>query len=174
MIDHVTLKVSDLDRALPFYKAALAPLGYSVVMEFPGIVGMGAGGKPDLWIGQSSEKILPTHVAIAADRPAIDAFHAAGLAAGGGDNGAPGLRAHYHPNYYGAFLLDPDGNNVEAVSHAPPGAPKARRAPAKKAARKKAPAKKAPAKKAPAKKAARKKAPAKKAARKKAPAKKAK
>jgi catechol 2,3-dioxygenase-like lactoylglutathione lyase family enzyme len=158
MIDHITLKVSDLDRALSFYKAALAPLGYSVLMEFPGAVGIGAGGKPDLWLGQTSEKIHPTHVAIAADRPSIDAFHAAGLAAGGRDNGAPGLRAQYHPNYYGAFLLDPDGNNIEAVSHAPPGAPKARRASAKKAAKKKAPAKKAPAKKAAKKKAAAKKA----------------
>jgi catechol 2,3-dioxygenase-like lactoylglutathione lyase family enzyme len=163
MIDHITVKVSDLDRALAFYKVALAPLGYSVLMEFPGAVGMGVGGKPDLWLGVTTEKILPTHVALAADRDEIDAFHAAGLTAGGRDNGAPGLRAHYHPNYYGAFLLDPDGNNIEAVSHAPPAAPKAARKAAKKKAPAKKAAKKAPAKKAPAKKAAKKKAPAKKA-----------
>jgi catechol 2,3-dioxygenase-like lactoylglutathione lyase family enzyme len=170
MIDHLTVHVSDLDRSLAFYAAALAPLGYVVIMEFPGAAGLGAGGKPDLWLAPSAS-IVPTHVAFAADRASVAAFHAAAVAAGGRDNGQPGLRAQYHPNYYGAFVLDPDGNNIEAVCHAPPVAPGTKKAPAQKAA-KKAPAKKAVAKKAPAKKAAAKKAPAKKAAAKKAPAKK--
>jgi catechol 2,3-dioxygenase-like lactoylglutathione lyase family enzyme len=117
MIDHVSLHVSDLERSKRFYATALAPLGYELVMEFPGVAGLGAGGKPDLWIaqGRASE---PIHVAIASsDRATVERFHAAALAAGGRDNGAPGVRAEYHPTYYGAFVLDPDGNNLEAVCH---------------------------------------------------------
>jgi catechol 2,3-dioxygenase-like lactoylglutathione lyase family enzyme len=117
MIDHIKLHVDDAERSKAFYAAALAPLGYHVVMEpAPGVVGMGTR-FPDFWLAQSGEPTV-AHVALRADtRDAVDAFHAAALAAGGRDNGAPGLRPQYHPGYYGAFVLDPDGNNVEAVHH---------------------------------------------------------
>lgn len=116
MIDHITLHVSDLDRSVAFYSAALAPLGYSVIMRFPFAAGLGADGKPDLWLANG--KVEPFHLAItAATSQAVDAFHAAALAAGARDNGAPGLRTQYHPNYYGAFVHDPDGYNLEAVCH---------------------------------------------------------
>ncbi|MCC7273255.1 MAG: alpha/beta fold hydrolase [Alphaproteobacteria bacterium] len=125
MIDHIGLKVADYARARAFYEAALQPLGVTVVMsvgtaETGGYEGCGFGrdGKPSFWIGTGTPASGPLHVAfVAADRPAVDAFHRAALAAGGRDNGAPGIRAHYHPNYYGAFVLDLDGNNVEAVCH---------------------------------------------------------
>ena len=119
MIDHLSVPVSDFDRSLAFYRAALAPLGYEVLMQFPGVAGLGVKPKPDLWIGAKpvGHKV---HVALRADkRSLVDAFYAAAIAAGGTDNGAPGVRAHYHPNYYGAFVLDPDGHNVEAVCHEP-------------------------------------------------------
>ncbi|MFO0565279.1 MAG: VOC family protein [Polyangiaceae bacterium] len=155
MIDHISLRVKNFDQALAFYAKALRPLDYAVVMQFPGAAGLGARGKPDFWITATDQPVNPTHVAFAADRATVRAFHKAALKAGARDNGAPGLRAEYHPNYYGAFVLDADGNNIEAVCHLPEGeAP----APAKKAAAKKAPAKKAAAKKAPAKKAPAKKA----------------
>lgn len=137
MIDHISLRVRDFDKAKRFYTAALAPLGYAVIMEFPGAVGMGLAGKPDFWVTKSAEA-APTHVAFAAERRMVDAFHRAALKAGGTDHGAPGLRAMYHPNYYGAFVLDPEGNNIEAVSHAP--AARAAKKSAKKVAKK--PAKK--------------------------------
>jgi catechol 2,3-dioxygenase-like lactoylglutathione lyase family enzyme len=119
MIDHIGLMVRDLEASKRFYQAALAPLGYSVLMEFPGAVGFGRDGKPDFWIGaREAPPSGAVHVAFASpDRATVDAFHAAALAADGKDNGAPGLRAMYHPTYYGAFVLDPDGNNVEAVCH---------------------------------------------------------
>jgi catechol 2,3-dioxygenase-like lactoylglutathione lyase family enzyme len=121
MIDHVSVKTADQASSRRFYEKALAPLGYEVLMEFEEgkVVGMGIGGKPDFWFspGESSG---PVHIAFSApDRAAVDAFHAAALAAGGSDNGAPGLRPEYHPGYYGAFVHDPDGNNVEAVFHDP-------------------------------------------------------
>jgi catechol 2,3-dioxygenase-like lactoylglutathione lyase family enzyme len=119
MIDHVSMHVSNPERSKRFYAAALAPLGYRVSMEFPGVAGLGAGGKPDLWLaeGRAGE---PIHVAVLSERrDGVDAFHRAALAAGGRDNRAPGLRPQYHPTYYGAFALDPDGNNVEAVCHRP-------------------------------------------------------
>ena len=118
MIDHVKLHVADATRSNAFYEQALAPLGYRVVLEpVPGIV-VGMGTRfPDFWIAQSDAPTV-AHVALRADdRGAVDAFHAAALQAGGSDNGAPGLRPQYHPGYYGAFVLDPDGNNVEAVHH---------------------------------------------------------
>jgi len=119
MIDHLGLTVSDLDRSREFYRQALAPLGYGVIMEFPGAVGLGAQGKPDFWLGAGTAG-TGVHVAFSSpDRETVDAFHAAALAAGGRDNGGPGLRPQYHPNYYGAFVLDPDGNNIEAVCHQP-------------------------------------------------------
>jgi catechol 2,3-dioxygenase-like lactoylglutathione lyase family enzyme len=128
MLDHVGFSVSDYERAKAFYARALAPLGYTLIMEVGAdrteagapAAGFGAGGKPDFWIGGEGGINLPLHIAITAkDRATVDAFHRAALAAGGRDNGAPGLRPHYHPNYYGAFVLDPDGHNIEAVCHAP-------------------------------------------------------
>jgi catechol 2,3-dioxygenase-like lactoylglutathione lyase family enzyme len=119
MLDHVGLVASDFARSKSFFQRALAPLGYSVLMEFSGAAGFGAGGKPDFWIsqGQAAQRV---HVAFSAsDRSTVDAFHKAAVAAGGRDNGAPGLRTEYHPNYYGAFVYDPDGNNIEAVCHNP-------------------------------------------------------
>jgi catechol 2,3-dioxygenase-like lactoylglutathione lyase family enzyme len=118
MIDHVTANVSDFERAKGFYTQALAPLGYSVQAEFPGAAGFGSGkGIPDFWIGSSSERGA-THVAFtASDRAAVDKFYEAAMSAGGRDNGAPGVRAHYHENYYAAFVHDADGNNIEAVCH---------------------------------------------------------
>jgi catechol 2,3-dioxygenase-like lactoylglutathione lyase family enzyme len=159
MIDHVSVRVSDFPRLLAFYREALAPIGYQVIMEYPGAVGLGADGKPDLWLMQTDKPLNPTHFALnVASRPSIDAFHAAGLAAGGSDNGAPGLRLDYHPTYYAAYLHDPEGNNIEVVCHAAPGAPKA----ARPAAKGKAKAKKKAAAKKPAKKAAKAKAKGKK------------
>jgi catechol 2,3-dioxygenase-like lactoylglutathione lyase family enzyme len=118
-IDHVTIKVKDLPRAKAFYQAALKPLDYAVVMDLEGkFVGLGVGGKPDLWLIVYDVTAPPAHVAIAAGSKArVDAFHDAALQAGGKDNGTPGTRAEYHAGYYGAFVLDPEGNNLEAVIH---------------------------------------------------------
>jgi catechol 2,3-dioxygenase-like lactoylglutathione lyase family enzyme len=117
-LDHVSLRVRDLERSRAFYTAALAPLGIAVQMEGGGAVGFGKPGKPQFWLNPGGTPSGPTHIAfVAASRADVHAFHAAALAAGGGDNGAPGLRPHYHPHYYGAFVLDPDGNNAEAVCH---------------------------------------------------------
>lgn len=116
MIDHIGLPVSDLERSKAFYQAALAPLGYRLLMEFPGAVGFGIPPKPDFWIGQGPVG-SSVHVAIGGTREQVDAFHKAALEAGGKDNGAPGPRPIYHPNYYGAFVHDPDGHNIEAVNH---------------------------------------------------------
>jgi catechol 2,3-dioxygenase-like lactoylglutathione lyase family enzyme len=120
MIDHVTARVGDIEDGKLFYQQALSPLGYSVQMEFPGVAGFGTDeGGPDFWIGSRPDR-GPTHVAFAApDRAAVDAFYEAAIIAGGRDNGPPGLRPHYHPNYYAAFVLDADGNNIEAVHHGP-------------------------------------------------------
>jgi catechol 2,3-dioxygenase-like lactoylglutathione lyase family enzyme len=122
MLDHVGFAVSDYARSKAFYERALAPLGLTLVLEPVGqAAGFGAGGKPFFWIethGRVPKGRL--HVAFAVDdRATVDAFHAAALAAGGTDNGAPGVRAIYHPDYYGAYVLDPDGNNIEAVCHRP-------------------------------------------------------
>jgi catechol 2,3-dioxygenase-like lactoylglutathione lyase family enzyme len=120
VIDHVGLGVSDLEQSKAFYRQALRPLGYQLLMERDGSAGFGSNGKPDFWIHANRPLSGPTHVAIAgSDRATVQAFHTAGLAAGGRDNGPPGLRPHYHQDYYGAFVLDPDGNNVEAVCHRP-------------------------------------------------------
>jgi catechol 2,3-dioxygenase-like lactoylglutathione lyase family enzyme len=128
MIDHVGFPVADYARSKAFYTQALAPLGYVLVMEVPAeltesrapAAGFGADGRPDFWIGGEGALHKPLHVAILAkDRAAVDAFRRTALGAGGRDNGAPGLRPHYHPNYYGAFVLDPDGHNIEAVCHTP-------------------------------------------------------
>lgn len=121
MFDHVGFGVSDLDASKDFYLKALRPLGIAVAMEGPGGVGLGRNGKPSLWLWQTQQAPAHLHIAIAAgSRAEVDAFHAAALAAGGQDNGAPGLRPHYHPHYYGAFVIAPDGHNLEAVCHRPP------------------------------------------------------
>ena len=127
MIDHLGISVSDYERAKAFYAKALAPLDYSLVMEVTAeqtghapAAGFGANGKPDLWFGAEGAMNKPVHIAILAkDRATVDAFYEAAMAAGGRDNGPPGIRPHYHANYYGAFVLDPDGHNIEAVCHAP-------------------------------------------------------
>ena len=118
MIDHVGINVSDIDTSKRFYEVALAPLGYELAMDYGEAVGFASQGKPDFWL-QTSGTSGTNHLAFSSpDRGTVHAFHEAGLAAGGKDNGAPGLR-QYHENYYGAYVLDPDGNNVEAVCHTP-------------------------------------------------------
>ncbi len=120
MFDHLGFGVSDLPAARSFFLAALAPLGIGVVMEGDYGVGIGKKGKPALWLSPAATNTAPMHLAFTADtRAEVDAFHKAALAAGGKDNGAPGLRPHYHANYYGAFVIGPDGHNVEAVCHKP-------------------------------------------------------
>ena len=122
MIDHIGVGVSDYDASRAFFLQALAPLGVGVVMEGPYGLGLGRDGKPTFWLHQAAAADVPRglHLAFsAADRAQVDAFHRAALAAGGQDNGGPGLRPHYHPNYYGAFVIGPDGHNVEAVCHKP-------------------------------------------------------
>lgn len=127
MLDHLGIPVSDYARSKAFFTQTLAPLGISLLMEptpeqtedGSGAAGFGADGKPFFWIGESKD-LGRTHVAfVVKDRVTVDRFHAAGLAAGGSDNGAPGLRPQYHQNYYGAFVHDPDGHNIEAVCHTP-------------------------------------------------------
>ena len=128
MLDHVGIPVSDYARSIAFYTRALAPLGIGLIMEVlpemtggkVSAAGFGHDGKPYFWFGDDGAPGEHTHVAFETDsRAKVDAFHAAALAAGGRDNGAPGLRPHYHPDYYGAFVLDPDGHNIEAVCHLP-------------------------------------------------------
>jgi len=120
MIDHTGLTVSDVTKSKAFYRDALAPLGYSLLIEFDQDAGFGVAPKPDFWIGQGKLNGVRGHVAFRAEtRQLVDAFYEAAMAAGGTDNGAPGVRPHYHPNYYCAFVLDPDGYNIEAVCHEP-------------------------------------------------------
>ena len=122
MFDHVGLNVKDYPASRAFYEAALAPLGYKVVMAFDEhkAAGFGPADKPEFWVAQREPFGTGTHVAFACpDRATVDAVYAAAVGAGGTDNGPPGLREHYHPTYYGAFVHDLDGNNVEAVCHAP-------------------------------------------------------
>jgi catechol 2,3-dioxygenase-like lactoylglutathione lyase family enzyme len=127
MIDHTGIVVSDPVKSRLFYEQALAPLGYSVLMQVPKevtggrvVLGYGVAPKPDFWTADGTPNEPRLHVAFrAATREQVDAFYRAALAAGGKDNGGPGPRPHYHPNYYGAFVLDPDGHNIEAVFHGP-------------------------------------------------------
>jgi catechol 2,3-dioxygenase-like lactoylglutathione lyase family enzyme len=132
VIDHTGLTASDLARSVAFYRAALAPLGYAVLAQFPAevtggsaVAGFGVAPKPDFWVAQGTPNRPSVHVAFRApSRALVDAFYAAALGAGGRDNGAPGPRPHYHEHYYGAFVLDPDGHNIEVVCHEPvPAAP---------------------------------------------------
>jgi len=126
MIDHTGIAVADFEKSKAFYDAAFAPLGvsllYIVPPEYTGGVKAGGYGRerPQFWLHEKAENTPGRHYAFTApNRAAVDAFYAAAIAAGGKDNGAPGLRLHYHANYYGAFVFDPDGNNIEAVCHSP-------------------------------------------------------
>ncbi len=132
MLDHVSIGAADYARARAFYDAVLATLGYAPVMvvEQYEVTGYGIGQKPSFWVHGPAGCPMPGHGQIGAgpgqhlaftapDRRAVDAFYAAGLAQGGSDNGAPGLRPHYHAGYYGAFLVDPDGHRIEACCHKP-------------------------------------------------------
>ncbi|MEP7210213.1 MAG: VOC family protein [Alphaproteobacteria bacterium] len=127
MLDHISITVADVETAKTFYEKALKPIGVSVVMSVSapetgttGFYGFGEGQKPYFWIGEGPKHSGPIHIALTADaRAKVDAFYTAALAAGATDNGPPGIRAHYHPNYYGAFVIDLDGHNLEAVCHAP-------------------------------------------------------
>lgn len=127
MLDHVGLSVTNYEKSKAFYEAALAPLGYAPLMVVPkehtggiGVCGFGVAPKPDFWIDGAGRPSPKLHVSFRADtRGAVDAFHTAAMKAGGRDNGGPALRPHYHPNYYGAFVFDPDGHNIEAVCHTP-------------------------------------------------------
>jgi catechol 2,3-dioxygenase-like lactoylglutathione lyase family enzyme len=128
MLDHVGFAVSNAERSRRFYEEALAPLGITLIKSVPSekteaggtAHGFGSNAKPYFWIGDKEAVGEGTHVAFVAEsRAEVDAFHEAALAAGGRDNGPPGIRAHYHPNYYAAFVFDPDGINIEAVCHHP-------------------------------------------------------
>src|SRR5262245_266912 len=120
MFDHIGVGVSDLNASKAFFLRALSPLGVGVVMEFPHAAGLGPGQKPSLWLGATDSKPIPLHIAFAAEnRSQVDEFYRQALAAGGKDNGAPGIRPHYHANYYAAFVIGPDGHNIEAVCHRP-------------------------------------------------------
>ena len=134
MIDHTGVKVSDIEKAKAFYRVALAPIGYRLLLEFPAAVtgsddvaGFGAPPKADFWIAQGPPNQPPVNGAFrVGERAPVDAFYAAALAAGGRDNGAPGPRPHYHADYYSAFVLDPDGHNIEVVCHERVAAPSGR------------------------------------------------
>jgi catechol 2,3-dioxygenase-like lactoylglutathione lyase family enzyme len=120
VFDHVIIDVDDLAASRAFYEHALAPLGCSVVMEFGDRCAFGSeSGRPQFWLAErGGPATTGVHIAFpAASHEAVDTFHRAAVAAGGTDNGVPGLRPQYHPSYYGAFVLDPHGNNVEAVNH---------------------------------------------------------
>jgi catechol 2,3-dioxygenase-like lactoylglutathione lyase family enzyme len=119
VLDHLALNVRDIAAAKDFYLKALEPLGYEVFLDLGHDIGLQSGGNPDFWLCQRGEPSAPVHVAFRTDRATVDAFHAAAIAAGGTDNGAPGLRPDYHEHYYAAFVLDPEGSNIEAVCHEP-------------------------------------------------------
>lgn len=170
-LDHVGIQVSDYDKAVAFYDAALKPLGWAKLMEYKWdggqACGYGTGGKPYLWLSSGGKTAPHVHIAFgAASRAAVDAFYQAAMGAGGTDNGPPGIREHYHANYYAAFVFDPDGHNIETVTHAPPGAA-AKSRPARKTAAKRAPARKPAARKPAARKPAASRTTAKKASPKK-------
>ncbi|MFL9874084.1 VOC family protein [Paraburkholderia megapolitana] len=127
MIDHTGVTVSDYSKSLAFYTAALGAIGIVKIMEIPAsvtgdtdVAGFGPPGKAEFWIGKGTPNHPPIHIAFRVDsRAAVDAFYQAAIAVGARDNGAPGIRAYYHPDYYGAYVLDPDGHNIEAVCHLP-------------------------------------------------------
>jgi catechol 2,3-dioxygenase-like lactoylglutathione lyase family enzyme len=122
MLDHVTIGITDVERSKQFYDRALRPLGITrLFAEGEWAAGYGVKPKAFFWIGLKVTPQTGAHIAFTApDRATVDRFHEEAIAAGGRDNGVPGIRPHYHANYYGAFVLDPDGHNIEAVCHAPP------------------------------------------------------
>src|SRR5260370_28350820 len=118
MIDHSGCSVADVARSKAFYRAALAPLGYTMLMEWEQVAGFGVAPKPDFWIGQGKPNVPPVHIAFRAEsRAMVDAFYKSAMAAGSSDNGAPGPRPQYHPGYYRTSVLDPDAHYIEAVYH---------------------------------------------------------
>ena len=120
MFDHIGMGASNLEASKAFFLDALAPLGVTVAMEAGDAVGLGRDRKPSFWLSASKQKCTPLHLAFTAEsRRQVDEFYRRALAAGGKDNGAPGLRPHYHADYYAAFVIGPDGHNVEAVCHKP-------------------------------------------------------
>ncbi|MCL2625830.1 MAG: VOC family protein [Cystobacterineae bacterium] len=127
MIDHMSLVVSDINVSEEFYRSTLAAIGYELLVQLPASAsrpaasrGFGEKGKPDFWLREGAPNHPPIHIAFRANsRELVDAFYEAALKAGGRDNGKPGVRPHYHASYYGAFVLDPDGHNIEAVCHQP-------------------------------------------------------
>jgi catechol 2,3-dioxygenase-like lactoylglutathione lyase family enzyme len=127
VFDHISFPVGDNERSKGFYLRSLAPLGYGLVLEVTSdetggqrAAGFGKNGHPQFWIASGTPVVGKMHIAfVAKTRAAVEEFYKTALSAGGRDNGAPGLRPHYHENYYGAFIFDPDGNNIEAVCHLP-------------------------------------------------------
>lgn len=120
MIDHVGISVTSYTASCAFYSKALAPLGYKLVKEEQGWAGFGTGDNADFWLTESQPSTGPMHIAFyAGSRSEVNAFYEAAMSAGGADNGPPGVRDLYHPHYYGGFIHDPDGHNVEAVCHFP-------------------------------------------------------
>ena len=120
MFDHIAFPVADLAVARAFYVAALAPLDIGVAADYGEVIGIGREGRPQLWISASEKPVGRLHLAFSAkNREEVRAFHEAALNAGAADNGGPGLRLNYHPNYYGAFVIDPSGHNIEVVCHSP-------------------------------------------------------
>ena len=118
IIDHIGLAVSDMEKSKTFFKQALEPLGITLIMEVNDWAGFGIGHKPEFWIGPHDTVQKPMHIAfLAEDRKTVDAFYKAAIAAGGKDNGKPGIREIYHPDYYGAFVIGPDGHNIAAACH---------------------------------------------------------
>lgn len=118
MLDHIGLDVGNIQKSKAFYLKALAPLGYSIFMEWEKWVGFAVEDKPDFWLKAGEKVTSAIHIAFRAEnRKLVNQFYDAAIAAGGKDNGKPGIREVYHPHYYGAFVLDPDGHNIEAVCH---------------------------------------------------------
>lgn len=120
IIDHIGIAVSSVGKSTEFYSRALAPLGIEKLMEFEAWCGFGKSGKAEFWLEESSEATPPVHIAFTAEnRSQVDDFYAAAIKAGAKDNGPPGIRKIYHPHYYGAFVIDMNGHNLEAVCHRP-------------------------------------------------------
>jgi len=118
IIDHIGIAITDYDKSKAFYLKALAPLDIELIAETQGWAGFGKNGKPDFWLGPDEKVQTPMHIAFLAEsREKVDQFYEAAIAAGARDNGKPGVREIYHPDYYGAFVIDPDGHNIEAVCH---------------------------------------------------------
>ncbi|NOI26469.1 VOC family protein [Vibrio mediterranei] len=118
MIDHIGFSVSDFNKSNEFYSKALAPLGIDKIVDLERASGFGKSGKPEFWLEKGAPQQPPIHVAFTADtRKQVDQFYQVAIASGGKDNGSPGIRDRYHPNYYAAFIIDPDGHNIEAVCH---------------------------------------------------------